>query len=87
MVTIVRQSNRNVEAGDRGSGGGGGGELESEQEEVWGYSLSISAKDFDRGGSEATGQKGRKQAYMYVIERVGGEKSGSCGHEFLQHSG
>lgn len=44
------------------------------------YSSFISAKDFDRGGSEATGQEGRKQACMCVNERErerrgGGERS------------
>lgn len=78
MVTIVKQSSSNVEAEGRGGGGG----FESGQEEVWSYSLSISAKDFDRGGSEEAGQEGIKQVCMCVNERVGGGKSGSCGHEF-----
>lgn len=67
MVTIVRQSSSNV--GRLKARGG--------QEEVWSYSSSISAKDFDRGGSEATGQEGRKQVCMCVNERerVGGETS------------
>lgn len=76
MVTIARQSSSNVEAEGLVEGG-----LESGEEP-----FIFSAKD--RGGSEATGQKGRKQACMCVNERVelrgcgGGGESGSCGHEF-----
>lgn len=51
MVTIVRQSISNVEAEGRG-----GGKFESVQEDVWTHSTSISAKDFDRGGPDATRQ-------------------------------
>ncbi len=71
MVTIVRPSNSNVEAVHRG-----GGETESEQEEVWGYSSSTSTKDIDREGSGATGQKGRKQACMWVSDSLYTESVG-----------
>lgn len=63
MVTIVRQSISNVEAGALAAAAR---ESESRQEDVWTHSSSIPTLEFDSGGSEAAGQEGRKQVCMCV---------------------
>lgn len=63
MVTIVRQSISNVEAGALAAAAR---ESESRREHIWTHSSFSPTLEFDSGGSEAAGQEGRKQVCMCV---------------------